>query len=127
MLLASCANTPIDHNVFHNLHARCSMSCVNWDAEKRGQKWVMREVLLDSISEGSYMQTKPLGTLVVPPRFFCVCSSVALPNDLRPGSHRVWRCSEVLANAARKKWSTLLPIGVFTQHCKQLQATSKDL
>ncbi len=33
MLLASCVNTPIDHNVFHNLHARvarCSASCVNW-------------------------------------------------------------------------------------------------
>ena len=26
-----------------------------------------------------------------------------------------------------KKWNILLPIGVFTQHCKQLQATSKDL
>ncbi len=35
--------------------------------------------------------------------------------------------AEVLANVARKKWNTLLPIGVFTQHCKQLQATSKDL
>ena len=32
MLLATCMNTPIDHNVFHNLHARvarCSASCVN--------------------------------------------------------------------------------------------------
>ena len=32
MLLATCVNTPIDHNVFHNLHvpvARCSASCVN--------------------------------------------------------------------------------------------------
>ena len=35
--------------------------------------------------------------------------------------------AEVLPNVARKKWNTLLPIGVFTQHCKQLQATSKDL
>ncbi len=33
MLLASWVNTPIDHNVFHNLRtrvARCSASCVNW-------------------------------------------------------------------------------------------------
>ena len=33
ILLASCVNTPIDHNVFHNLRvhvARCSASCVNW-------------------------------------------------------------------------------------------------
>ncbi len=33
MLLASCVNTPIDHNVFHNLFthvARWSASCVNW-------------------------------------------------------------------------------------------------
>ncbi len=33
MLLASCVNTPIDHNVFHYLHmpvARCSVPCVNW-------------------------------------------------------------------------------------------------
>ena len=33
MLLASCVNTPIDHNVFQNLCipvARCSASCVNW-------------------------------------------------------------------------------------------------
>ncbi len=33
MLLASCVNTHIDHNVFHNLHvrvSRCSVSCVNW-------------------------------------------------------------------------------------------------
>ena len=32
MLLASCVNTPIDYNVFHNLRAhvaRCSASCVN--------------------------------------------------------------------------------------------------
>ncbi len=32
MFLATCVNTPIDHNVFHNLHAcvtRCSASCVN--------------------------------------------------------------------------------------------------
>ncbi len=32
MLLASCVNTPIDHNVFHYLRAhvaRCSASCVN--------------------------------------------------------------------------------------------------
>ena len=35
--------------------------------------------------------------------------------------------AEVLANVARKKWNTLLPIGVFTQDCKHLQATSKDL
>ncbi len=30
---ASCVNTPIDYNVFHNLPARvarCSASCVNW-------------------------------------------------------------------------------------------------
>ena len=33
----------------------------------------------------------------------------------------------MLANVARKKWNTLLPIEVFTQHCKQLQAISKDL
>ena len=33
MLLATCVNTPIDHNVFQNLRtpvARCSASCVNW-------------------------------------------------------------------------------------------------
>ncbi len=33
MLLASCVNTPINHNVFHNLCAhvaRCSTSYVNW-------------------------------------------------------------------------------------------------
>ncbi len=34
MLLASCVNTPIEHNVFYNLHvlvvARCSASCMNW-------------------------------------------------------------------------------------------------
>ncbi len=29
--------------------------------------------------------------------------------------------AEVLANAACKKWNTLFPIGVFTQHCKQHQ------
>ena len=36
MLLASCVNTPIDHNVFHILRAcvaRCSASCVNWALE----------------------------------------------------------------------------------------------
>ena len=36
MLLASCVNTPIDYNVFHNLRAhvaRCSASCVNWTRE----------------------------------------------------------------------------------------------
>ena len=33
MLLATCVNTPIDHNMFQNLRtpvARCSASCVNW-------------------------------------------------------------------------------------------------
>ena len=36
MLLAICVNTPIDHNVLHNLRAhvaRCSASCVNWTLE----------------------------------------------------------------------------------------------
>ncbi len=45
--------------------------------------------------------------------------------------HGVWSVSrakgpftqdaEVLANAACKKWNTLFPMGVFTQHCRQHQ------
>ncbi len=37
MLLASCVNSPIEHNVFHCLHvpvAGCSASCVNWALEE---------------------------------------------------------------------------------------------
>ncbi len=37
MLLASCVNTPIDHNVLHYLCipvVRCSVSCVNWAQAK---------------------------------------------------------------------------------------------
>ena len=37
MLLATCVNTPIDHNVFQNLCtpvARCSASCVNWALDR---------------------------------------------------------------------------------------------
>ncbi len=105
MLLATCVNTPVDNNVFQNLHtpvARCSVSCVNWAQGQLTQE--SHKDVNQVLTEDTY----PLCTwwLWKAALVHCVLYLVALPGFLLelPG----WLLSHWLAmfvpNSAFNNW-----------------------
>ncbi len=84
MLLATCVNTPIDHNVFQNLRtpvARCSASCVNWACSESSKMPVK--------SACQHPQTPT--TKGTPPPLMCLspCTSAPPPAPVIPNDQNL--------------------------------------